>query len=199
MRGWPRRAAEHGTATPRRFAQRCAASRTPFDYVRTIFAPAWRGADGLARGLRRPCICPQGLVHNAPFCEGATARSVRLKGATLQNAALCKMHGCKPRDRPGAEREAKHGQTFQPGRLWRRWGNLRSTRSDRPNSSRGICPVPDVDRSSRTARARESQMSTMPLLKPGRMTRSSSRAAGGRVRGGLGSRTMGSSGRVWAA
>lgn len=61
----------------------------------------WRGA------CDKPCICPQGRQHIMPITRIWPARSVRLEAPSLRNAALCEMHGSKPRDRPGAEREAK--------------------------------------------------------------------------------------------
>ena len=55
---------------PWRFAQRCATNPPPFDYVRTVIAPAWRGADGLARRLRSAMHLPEGpQAHNAHYAN----------------------------------------------------------------------------------------------------------------------------------
>ena len=68
----------------------------------------------------------------------------------------------------GRRRSAAVGRRTGGARARQRWrgeigdllrlGTLRSTRPDKPNSGRGICPVLDVDRKIRTARDRESRM-----------------------------------------
>ena len=92
----------------------------------------WRGA------CDQPCTCPQGRQHIMPITRIWPGRSVRLEVPSLRNAALCEVHGSKPRDRPGAEREAKPGKRSSRDAFYRRPGMLRSTRSDRPNLSARI-------------------------------------------------------------
>ena len=54
----------------RRFAQRGATNPTPSNNVRTINAPAWRGADGLARRLRQAMHLAEGpQAHNAHYAN----------------------------------------------------------------------------------------------------------------------------------
>lgn len=70
MRGGPRPAAERATPNLRRFAQRCATNLLTLNYVRTVIAPAWRGADGLARRLREAMHLAAGpQAHNAHYAN----------------------------------------------------------------------------------------------------------------------------------
>lgn len=79
MRGGPRPAAERATPNLRRFAQRCATNLPPLNYVRTVIAPAWRGADGLARRLRKAMHLAAGpQAHNAHYAH--LARKERATG-----------------------------------------------------------------------------------------------------------------------
>ncbi len=71
VRGWPRRAVEHATAkTPGASRSDAPQARHPLNYVRTVIAPAWRGADGLARRLRSAMHLPEGpQAHNAHYAN----------------------------------------------------------------------------------------------------------------------------------
>lgn len=96
----------------------------------------------------------------------------------MHNAALCEMHGSKPRDRPGAEREAKHGTAVELRRLLPAPGNaavdpLGQAKFKRADSGRAR----GYGRRYRSSTAQESQMNKVPLLLLGsRMTRNSSGA-----------------------
>lgn len=110
-------------ATPWRFAQRCATNPTPFNNVRTKFAPAWRGADGLARRLRPAMHLPAGpQAHNARYANaprsGALAPGVK-RVCIMRHYVKCMAASAAPgreqNARPSTARRSSYGQAERAG------------------------------------------------------------------------------------
>lgn len=91
-------------------------TRHPLNYVRTVIAPAWRGADGLARGLRKAMHLPEGpQAHNAHYAnarrkERATGgQRVCVMRRYVKCMAASRVTGREQNARPSTARRSSPG------------------------------------------------------------------------------------------